>query len=397
MTITSTGLTLPGKFDQIENILNGKVYERNRVVETMLIAVIAEAHHCQIGIPGIAKSMLIDQFHKLIDMEGNGYFRWTLRRHSTPDETEGPVSVKGLENDEYRRNTAGKLPESKLAFIDEIFKANSALLNTFLTIMNEGLYFNGGVPMETRPVIFCGSNEIPKDAELAALRDRITIWHEIKPIQQNSNFAAMLRGKAAQTLRKVQFDPIITWTEIETMQEQARLVSVTEEVIDALVGLRNKLKAAGIEPSDRKFNDCMPVIKATAARYGRSVADIEDLRCVRHILVTDLQRDQAIVDRLVLEIANPLDKEAMDVMETIDSLSTEVDVLLKGADSLAAKRRKGVELNGKLDRAGKELDELGEKAKSSARRSDMIGEAKVRLKSVVDTMLDELFNIKNPA
>ena len=49
----------------------------------------------------------------------------------------------GLENDEYVRQIDGYLPTSEVAFIDEIFKANSAILNALLTLLNERLFDNG--------------------------------------------------------------------------------------------------------------------------------------------------------------------------------------------------------------------------------------------------------------
>ena len=49
----------------------------------------------------------------------------------------------GLENDEYVRKIAGYLPTAEVAFVDEIFKANSAILNALLTLLNERLFDNG--------------------------------------------------------------------------------------------------------------------------------------------------------------------------------------------------------------------------------------------------------------
>lgn len=57
--------------------------------------------------------------------------------------------MRELENDQYVRQTNGYLPEASVAFIDEIFKANSAILNTLLTILNERLFDNGS---ERHPV-----------------------------------------------------------------------------------------------------------------------------------------------------------------------------------------------------------------------------------------------------
>ena len=51
--------------------------------------------------------------------------------------------VAGLENDEYVRQIDGYLPTCEVAFIDEIFKANSAILNALLTLLNERLFDNG--------------------------------------------------------------------------------------------------------------------------------------------------------------------------------------------------------------------------------------------------------------
>ena len=53
------------------------------------------------------------------------------------------LCLAGLENDEYVRQIDGYLPTAEVAFVDEIFKANSAILNALLTLLNERLFDNG--------------------------------------------------------------------------------------------------------------------------------------------------------------------------------------------------------------------------------------------------------------
>ena len=54
----------------------------------------------------------------------------------TPEELFGPISLKALEQDQFTRVVTGKLPEAQFAFVDEVFKANSAILNSLLTLLN---------------------------------------------------------------------------------------------------------------------------------------------------------------------------------------------------------------------------------------------------------------------
>lgn len=72
------------------------------------------------------------------------------------------------------RETGSMLPTADLAFLDEVFKAPKALLNSLLTIFNERQFKNGTVighiPLKTA---ITASNEVPMDPSLMALFDRI--------------------------------------------------------------------------------------------------------------------------------------------------------------------------------------------------------------------------------
>ena len=105
-----------------------------------------------------------------------------------------------LEQDIYRRQTAGYLPTCRIAFLDELFKANASILNTLLTLLNERQFDNGVLlpPTTTEgrtatittttttrreacPLITVigTANELPDSEELAAVYDRFLFRKEV--------------------------------------------------------------------------------------------------------------------------------------------------------------------------------------------------------------------------
>src|SRR5207244_1383982 len=122
------------------------------------------------------------------------YFQWLLTRFTTPEELFGAVSLKALEEDDYRRLTTHKLPEAHIAFLDEVFKASSSILNTILTLMNERRFHNGRevaeVPLLT---LFAASNELPEDDELLALHDRFLLRFVVDYLDEDFRFLKLLQ------------------------------------------------------------------------------------------------------------------------------------------------------------------------------------------------------------
>jgi hypothetical protein len=135
------------QINQLRASLMAQFPERKDVIDGSLAAVLAGEHVLMIGPPGTAKSALV---RCLAQVFGGSYFERLLTKFSTPEELFGPISLQGLAQDRFVRLTAGKLPEAEFAFVDEIFKSNSAVLNALLSVINERVFHNDGAPVRCR-------------------------------------------------------------------------------------------------------------------------------------------------------------------------------------------------------------------------------------------------------
>ncbi|NJM06097.1 AAA domain-containing protein [Candidatus Gracilibacteria bacterium] len=158
MNLTAISAPLQ-QLQTLEADLCARLLERDEAVRAALVAVIARQHIVLIGAPGTAKSMLVELLaERVTDTSSSSQaFVWLLTRFTTPDELFGPISVAGLKKDEYRRITTNKLPEAFFAFLDEIFKANSTVLNALLSLLNEHVFDNGTA--QIRVPFNCGGGD----------------------------------------------------------------------------------------------------------------------------------------------------------------------------------------------------------------------------------------------
>src|SRR5205085_8440769 len=146
---------------------------KQELIDLMVVAAIAQEPLLIVGPPGTAKSDLVLKFKDALNIADDDYFEYMLTRFTEPSEIIGPIDINQLKGGAYIRRVEGKLPTAKLAFLDEIFKSNSAILNILLTIINEKKFYQDGLQTPVRlAVLFAATNEVPEQAELAALKDR---------------------------------------------------------------------------------------------------------------------------------------------------------------------------------------------------------------------------------
>lgn len=389
-TLVKPAAPLSSKFEAIETAMQTDVLERQREIHAAIIALISRKHFFMVGPPGVAKSYLVRRMMDRIDFgtDDNAYFQWLLTKYTTPEEVFGPPSLAELEKGNYKRNTEQKLPTAKIAFLDEIFKANSSILNALLTIMNERLFFNNGdqerVDLSS---IFGASNELPDDEGLHALWDRLHFRFHVQPLQESGNFVRMLSTHRVENPEK-----LVNWQEIGQAQAEANAVELPTDIYDALKSLRDNLKKEGVEPTERRFVESLDIIKAEAWFHGRTVADIDDLRPLRHVMWSRLE-EQRIVERTVLELGNPIDKEAHELLERVEGLDNQLSEAIATSDGPKAVAKQAVEIHAKLHKSKSKLDDLQKRAKDAQRQSDTLEELNRKFTEVAKRLMKDGFGM----
>ncbi|MBI2297922.1 MAG: MoxR family ATPase [Armatimonadetes bacterium] len=146
---------------------------KDDLVELMALCTVAQEPLLLVGRPGTAKSDLVVKFAEALGLEDGDYFEYMLTKFTEPNEIIGPIDINQLREGSYIRRVDGKLPTARIVFLDEIFKSNSAILNTLLTILNERKFYQDGKPVPVKLImLFAATNTVARYEEMDALRDR---------------------------------------------------------------------------------------------------------------------------------------------------------------------------------------------------------------------------------
>jgi MoxR-like ATPase len=278
--------------EDLTSLLKSAFVGKDELIELIATAAVAQEHVLIIGPPGTAKSELIKRFALLCNSNSAGgttYFEYLLTRFTEPNEIFGPVNIKAFqEGGGHRRITDGMLPRAEIAFLDEVFKANSAILNALLTVLNERVFYNGGKP-EMVPLICAigASNEVPDDPSLSALYDRFLVRMWTDNVEEARFGELFTRGWKLERERigvgnKVELGNVTTTASLRYLHRALDEINVENIARDYREIIR-RIRAEGIELSDRRVIKLLKLIAASAIRRKSTEANPGDFWVLKHV------------------------------------------------------------------------------------------------------------------
>lgn len=351
---------------------------RAEVIDLIALAVVAGEHLFLFGPPGTAKSALIRAFATAVD---GRYFEYLLTRFSEPNEVFGPIDLVKLREGTVATVTAGMLPEAEFVFLDELFNANSAILNNLLTVLNERLYRRGREVVRLPLLsLFSASNHLPEDEALGALFDRFLLRCKVETLPRAHMGALLDAGWALERDGQVPADgPRITADDLRALARRVMGVDLSP-VRELYADAAFKVRDLGVGFSDRRAVKVLKLVAASAVLSGRTAANGSDLWVLRY--VWDREEQVAPLTSLVEGIlrqqpadrAHPLaaTPERVDGEQLARELA-DAEARLTGKSSLAELARLREQVARVADRAAWVTDEaarrhLTEKAGALLRR-----------------------------
>lgn len=353
---------------EVTDGLKRRFVGRDEVVDLIALAIVAGEHLFLHGPPGTAKSALIRQFATAVQ---GRYFEYLLTRFSEPNEVFGPIDLVRLREGTVATVITGMLPEAEFIFLDELFNANSAILNNLLSVLNERVY-RRGAEVHSLPVLslFSASNHLPEDDALRALFDRFLLRCHVENLKRDAVPRLLAAGwelEGSPTLNSS-----VTASDLRALSRSIYNVDLSG-VMERYAEVVFKVRDLGVALSDRRAVKVLKLVAASALLCDRLRANQTDLWVFRY--VWDREEQIAPLTALIAGVLEPHAGESGSHPLAATPERADGEAIAREMDT-AEVEMKGSSGNGKLSLAA--VARLRERVADMADRAAWVGDASSR-------------------
>ena len=287
---------------------NDRFLYRKEEIIILIISIIIQKNACFIGLHGEAKSALIEQFAKSI---AKSFFGCQFNRFSTPDEILGHFSFKEMKhNDQYVRKYQGKLPDAKIAYLDEFANASGPMLQSLQKALNEKrIDLGNGTDLKIPLELAIGSTNYhcSKNPQLSAFWDRFFLRIETQSTTSQmdiDSYKKFMRLKRYGKLGKV--DRKLDVKVIDFLRSQLDSVSVSDDIDTKIHKIIKLCMQNKINISSRRLVWIDDAIKAMALIDGRNFVCEDDFSILQHALWEHIEQYDTVASILKKVTHNPM-------------------------------------------------------------------------------------------
>lgn len=317
--------------DALRAVSRGLV-EREALVETVALAAVAGEHVLVIGPSGTAKSEAV---RRVARAAGGRCFEYLLGRFTEPSEIFGPIDLRKLREGVVETETSGMLPEADFAFLDEVFRGSTAILNTLLGILNERVFRRGHTTLPC-PLRVCvgASNTLPEDEALAAFADRFLVRVFVDPVPDPRIEELLEEGWGLGREPAPRTTTLASIDVLAAAAREADLGSVRPRIASAV----RRLRKGGIVLSDRRAVRVQNLVAAAGAVAGRARPTEADLWPIVNAVPT--REQQAAARECLADLLAPSRNESLPAAAeeaSLGPLARATRIATAGREALAAR------------------------------------------------------------
>ncbi len=308
---------LRNKFEELKNEITKVIYGQDDVITQVLISLFSRGHVLLIGVPGLAKTLLVTTIAKILGLK---YSRIQFTPDLMPSDI---IGTEILDNERNFKFIKGPL-FANIILADEINRTPPKTQSALLEAMQERSVTAAGQHFELEKPFFVLATQNPIEQEGTyplpeAQLDRFmfSVWLDYPRFEDELTIV-----KNTTSTVNVDLKTVISGKEITFFQELIRKVPINENVLQYAVELAAKTRPNTEKGADisnqflkwgagpRASQYLVLGAKTHAALHGKYSPDIEDVKAIapsilRHRIIKNYKAEaenisvENIIDKLL--------------------------------------------------------------------------------------------------